>query len=213
MVFAGAVLASAQSSPPAKCVAIGAPKPTTSFTYRYADTSGAVEYANRWEQLTPAGSRLLTTRLSPGPGQTTYVSQHRVVDDVFVLDGSTAAGTDPGGPFNNSMTYAPGAIGDPAFRACEGKTWTIAAVSATSKSARGSFSTKTDPGEMKIIGIHESMTVPAGTFDTVHYMKTMNSGRGQVVDEFWKSIEHGVTVRRNSRQPGSVASEMLIGIK
>jgi hypothetical protein len=41
----------------------------------------------------------------------------------------------------------------------------------------------------------------------------MNAGRGQVVDEFWKSIEHGVTIKRNSRQPGSVAVEVLTAIK
>ena len=76
------------------------------------------------------------------------------------------------------MTYTPGAIGDPAYKACEGKTWKIAPVNATMKSIQGSFSVKTDPGTMTIIKIHESMTVPAGTFDTVHYMKTMNSGRG-----------------------------------
>jgi hypothetical protein len=57
------------------------------------------------------------------------------------------------------------------------------------------------------------VTVPAGTFDTVRYVKTMNSGRGQVVDEFWKSIDHGVTVKRTSTQPGSVATEILIAIK
>jgi hypothetical protein len=33
------------------------------------------------------------------------------------------------------------------------------------------------------------------------------------VDEFWKSIEHGVTVKRNSRQPGGIAVETLIAIK
>jgi hypothetical protein len=55
--------------------------------------------------------------------------------------------------------------------------------------------------------------VPAGTFDTVRYTKTMNSGRGQVKDDLWKSIEHGITVKRNSTQPGSVATEVLIAIR
>ena len=111
------------------------------------------------------------------------------------------------------MTYSPGAIGDPAFKACAGKTWQIPQVNATSRSARGSFSLKTDPGTMTIVSVRESVTVPAGTFDTVHYTKTMNSGRGQLVDDFWKSIEHGVTVKRASRQPGSVATEILIAVK
>jgi len=66
---------------------------------------------------------------------------------------------------------------------------------------------------MTIVSINEPATVPAGTFMTVRYTKTMNSGRGQVFDEFWKSIEHGVTVKRNSTQPGSVATELLVAIK
>lgn len=195
------------------CVAIGAPKPTLNFTYRYADTSTSSDYTNRWDQFSPTGSRLITTRTGANAGQSTYVSKHQVANDVFVLEASTAVGTDGGGTFNNSMTYTPGAIGDPAYKACEGTTWKIAPVNATMTSLQGSFSMKTDPGTMTIIKIHESMTVPAGTFDTVHYMKTMNSGRGQLVDEFWKSIEHGVTVKRNSRQPGGIAVETLIAIK
>lgn len=195
------------------CVTLGVPKPTLSFTYRYADNTSSSEYTNRWDQFSPTGSRLITTRTGANAGESTYISKHQVVDDAFSLEASTAVGTDANGVFNNSMTYTPGAIGDPAYKACEGKMWKIAAVNATMKSVQGSFSVKTDPGTMTIIKIHESMTVPAGTFDTVHYMKTMNSGRGQLVDEFWKSIEHGVTVKRNSRQPGGIAVETLIGIK
>jgi hypothetical protein len=197
----------------ANCVTLGTPRPALSFTYRYSDTSVSAEYTNRWEEFTATGSRMVTTRTGANAGQSTYVSQHSVADDVFVLTGSTASGTDGSGPFNNTMTYSPGALGDPAFTACVGKTWKISPVNATSKSARGSFSMKTDAGTMTIVSVRESVTVPAGTFDTVHYTKTMNSGRGQVVDDFWKSTEHGVTVKRTSRQPGSVATEILVGVR
>ena len=70
-----------------------------------------------------------------GAGVSTYVSQHQVVNDLFVLEQSTASGTDGGGPFTTSMTYTPGAIADPAFRACAGQEWTIPAVTARSRSA------------------------------------------------------------------------------
>jgi hypothetical protein len=192
------------------CVALGAPKPALSFTYRYSDTTGSVEYTNQWKQFSATGSQLVTTRVN---GRSTYESKHSVADDVFVLESSVASGTDPGGAFNNSMAYSPGAIGDPAYKACEGKTWTIPSVNATSRSARGSFSSKTGPGTMTIVKVHESVTVPAGTFDTVRYRKTMGQGGAQVLDEFWKSIEHGVTVKRTSTQPGSVAIEVLLSIK
>ena len=190
----------------ANCVALGAPKPALSFTYRYTDTQGSTEYTNQWKQFSATGSQLVTTRAN---GRSTYVSKHTVANDLFVLESSVASGTDPGGAFNNTMTYTPGAIGDPAYKACEGQTWPIPVVKATSSSARGSFSTNTDPGTLTIVKVHESVTVPAGTFDTVRYRKTM----GKVIDEFWKSIEHGVTVKRNSAQPGAVATEILIAIK
>jgi hypothetical protein len=190
----------------ANCVALGAPKPALSYTYRYTDTQGSTEYTNQWKQFSATGSQLLTTRAN---GRSTYVSKHSVANDLFVLESSVASGTDPGGAFNNSMTYSPGAIGDPAYKACEGQTWSIPAVKATSASAQGSFSTTTDPGTLTIVKVHESVTVPAGTFDTVRYRKTM----GKVIDEFWKSIEHGVTVKRNSAQPGGIATEILIAIK
>jgi hypothetical protein len=181
-----------------------------SYVYRYSDTQGSTEFTNQWKQFSATGSQLVTTRPN---AQSTYVSKHSVTDDVFVLESSVASGTDGSGPFSTSMTYSPGAIGDPAYRACAGKTWAIPVVNAANKSARGSFSAKTDPGTMRIVAINESVTVPAGTFNTVRYVKTMNSGRGQVVDEFWKSIEHGVTVKRTSTQPGSVATEVLLAIK
>jgi hypothetical protein len=202
--------AQATAAASANCVTIGAPKPALQFSYRYTDSSGSTDFTNQWKQFSATGSQLVTVRAS---GQSTYVSTHSVVDDVFMLESSTASGVDPGGPFNNSMTYSPGAMGDPAFRACEGKTWTIAAVNATSQSGRGSFSAKTDPGTMRIVSTKERVTVPAGAFDTVHYVKTMKSSRGQVVDEFWKSIDHGVTVKRTSTQPGSVATELLTAVK
>jgi len=198
----------AASSATASCVDLGTPKPTLSYVHRYTSTQGSTEYTNKWVLINATGSHLITTQSASGAAST-YVSQHRVVDDVFVLDGSTATGADANGPFKNSMAYKPGALGDPAFRACTGKTWTVPSVTATSNSLQGSFSTKTGAGTLAIVAIHESVTVPAGTFDTVRYVKTM----GPVRDEFWKSIEHGVTVKRTSVQPGAVGTEILIAIK
>ena len=76
---------------------LGAPKPTLNFTYRYADTSSSSDYTNRWDQFSPTGSRLITTRTGANAGQSTYVSKHQVVDDTFVLEASTAVGTDANG--------------------------------------------------------------------------------------------------------------------
>ena len=56
----------------------------------------------------------------------------------------------------------------PAFRACEGRSWPVPAVKVTNQSAQGTFSAMSDAGTLKIVSIHEPITVPAGRFDTVH---------------------------------------------
>jgi hypothetical protein len=66
---------------------------------------------------------------------------------------------------------------------------------------------------LTIVAINEPVTVPAGTFQTVRYTKTMKSARGSLVDEFWKSVEHGVTVKRTFRQPGATGEEVLVAVK
>ena len=114
----------------------------------------------------------------------TSITQHRVVDDLLILDSSTHTGTDAGNRVDNSTSYQPGVVADPAYRACAGRTWPIPAVVATSQSAQGRFSAATPPGTLAIKAIRESVTVPAGRFDTVHYTRT----GGQSVDEYWKSI-------------------------
>jgi hypothetical protein len=137
-------------------------------------------------------------------------TQHRVVDDALILDSSTESGTDGGVRVNNSTSYQPGVVADPAYRACAGRTWPIPAVNATSQSARSRFSAATDPGTLTIIAIREPVTGPAGRFDTVHYTRTMKSAGGQAVDEYWKSIEHGVTVKRNHTMPGGVVVTTIL---
>jgi len=136
----------------------------------------------------------------------TSTTQHRVVDDVLILDSSTQTGTDAGRRVDNSMSFQPGVVADPAYRACAGRTWPISPVVATSQSGQGRFSAATPAGTLAIKAIRESVTVPAGRFDTVHYTRTS----GQSVDEYWKSIEHGVTVKRTHTMPGVVVVTTIL---
>ena len=50
--------------------------------------------------------------------------------------------------------------------------------------------------------------MPAGTFDTVRYIRTSQS-----VDEYWKSIEHGVVVKHIATANGVTITETLTAIK
>lgn len=196
------------ATPPGDCVSIGIPKPTLSYTYRYGDSvGGSSEFTDRWEEFTKTGSRVLTTKTGPrGPGVLTSTTQHRVLDDVLVLDRSTQTGTEAGNRVDNSTSYRPGLVADPAYRACAGRSWPIPSVDVTSHSAQGQFSAPTPPATLAIKAIRESVTVPAGRFDTVHYTRT----GGQSVDEYWKSIEHGVTVKRTHTLPGGVVVTTIL---
>ena len=63
-------------------------------------------------------------------------------------------------------------------------------------------------GSLRITAIHEKVTVPAGTFDTVRYLRTSQS-----TDDYWKSIEHGVIVKHVATVAGNSVLEQLIAIK
>jgi hypothetical protein len=209
-VFAFFAAVAVQAQPTGNCVTIGEPNPKLNYQYRYTDSSGGKsEYTNRWEQFSRTSSRLITTRAN---GKSEYTSQHQIVDDMLLLDSSLSVGTDSGGPFRNEMTYKPAAMGDPAYRVCAGKSWAIPAVTVNGRGRQGSFSTRTDPGTITITAINESVTVPAGTFQAVRYTK-VTKGRATAAEEFWKSIEHGVSVKHTYRVAGGGSEDVLIAIK
>lgn len=204
----------AETQANADCIEIGKPQPTLGYTYRRRDSrGGASEYTNRWDEVSATGSRVRTTRHGPGAGGAlVQVNRHRIVDDVSMIEQSTQSGTDAGGPVRNTTTFRPAVVGDPAFRACAGRSWRIASVTATNLSPRGSHAAKSDAGELRITALREPVLVPAGRFEAVRYTRTTTSAAGRVIDEYWKSIEHGVIVKHRSTLPGATVSEELVSI-
>jgi len=99
-------------------------------------------------------------------------------------------------------------VGDPAFRACAGRSWTIPSVTASYQSGATKASAATPAGTLRIVAIREKVTVPAGTFDAVRYVRTSQS-----TDEYWKSTEHGVVVKHIGTLPNAVVTEELVAIK
>lgn len=107
-----------------------------------------------------------------------------------------------------STLFRPGIVSDPAFRACAGRSWRIPSVTASYRSQQTTASATSPAGTLKIVAIRETINVPAGTFATVHYLRTSQS-----VDEYWKSIEHGVVVKHIGRLPRAVVTDVLVAIK
>lgn len=186
------------------CVTIGRPKPGVTYTMQHVESTGrTTQYTNTWESVTETGSRV---RITGSAGPMVQVNEHHITDDAMVLDRSTKLNSN-GGTID-STTYRPGIIGDPAFRACPGKVWTISPVTATYQSSTNRASMATPAGSLRIIAIRERITVPAGTFDTVHYIRTSQS-----TDEYWKSLDAGVVVKHIARVGGNTVTETLISIK
>jgi hypothetical protein len=186
------------------CVTIGTPKPGVVYHYTRSQSNGATtESSHQWESVTPTGSKLKTT--GPG-GMQIQVNEHEIVNNVAVLKRTSRQS--PAGAVVESTSFAPGILSDPAFRACAGQTWTIPPVTATFQSGQRTATAKSPAGSLKILGIRERITVPAGTFDVVHYTRTSQS-----VDEYWKSTQHGVVVKHVATLNGVTFTETLVAIK
>jgi hypothetical protein len=186
------------------CVAIGTPRPGATYHYTRSQSNGTTtENSQQWESVTPAGSRLKTT----GPGGTQIqVNEHEIVDNVAVLKRTSRQSA--AGAVIETATFAPGIPSAPAFRACAGKSWTIPPATATFQSGQRTGTATSPAGTLKIVNIRERITVPAGTFDVVHYIRTSQS-----VDEYWKSTQHGVVVKHVATLSGVTFTETLIAIK
>jgi hypothetical protein len=200
----GIALAMHESAAGADCVTIGKPRPTVSYTYQHSESTGRrSQYTQRWEELTDTVGRV---RIVSPRGTEIQVNSHRIVDDVAVLDRTSKLAV--GGSVIESTTFRPGLVTDPAFRACTGSSWPIPAVTVSFQSGQTRASAPNPAGTLKIIAIREPVRVPAGQFDTVHYIRTSQSR-----DEYWKSIEHGVIVKHVGTLPNFVVTEELLSIK
>jgi hypothetical protein len=186
------------------CVTIGTPNPGVVYHFtRTQSNSGATQYSQQWETVTKTGSRVKTT----GPtGTQIQVNEHRIVDEVAVLD-RTSKRTPQGGVIE-STSFKPGVVSDPAFRVCAGRSWQIPPSTATFQTQQRTATAQNPAGTLKIVNIRERITVPAGTFDVVHYVRTSQS-----VDEYWKSTEHGVVVKHIATVAGITITETLTSIK
>jgi hypothetical protein len=186
------------------CVTIGTPKPTASYVIQHSESTGKTTTITQvWESVTATGSRMKWT----GPaGNWIQVIDHHIVDDVSVLDRMSKL--DLNGALTEATSFKPGIVGDPAFRACEGRTWPIPAVTAFFQSGTLKVTQQTPAGSLRIVAIRERVTVPAGTFDAVHYIRTSQSA-----DEYWKSIDQGVVVKHIGKAGAVTITETLTSIK
>jgi hypothetical protein len=204
LAAAASPLLAAQGAAKPDCVTIATPKPAVIYTFQHVESSGnTTQTTQQWDSVTATGSRV---RITGPAGVQTQINEHHVVNDTFVLD--KTAKENGNGAVIDATTFRPGLVSDPAFQACAGGQWPIPAVTASYRSSQNSASVQTTAGTLRIVAIRERVTVPAGSFDTVHYIRTSQS-----VDEYWKSTAHGVIVRHIAKTNGVTITETLQSIK
>jgi hypothetical protein len=199
------------------CVTTPRPRPNVTYTFRFTNANGsATTTTMRWLETTDGSVRVRTTQ-SDVPGVTESMSQitQHIRDDLFVIEKSDSTNVTTGrGPVRTVATYKPALIGDPAFHLCKGKKWSFPAVTMTTVVDPGKTSqTTTYAGNGEVLSVHESVTVPAGAFDTVHYMVTHTSPNGPITLESWRSIKEGVNAKYTYTVNRATATQVLISIR
>lgn len=192
---------------PAACATFGKPKATTTYVYRRSDSNGTVaQYTHRWTEFTPERASVAVVR---GKVNEVVTNKHRIQDDVSMI-AATASRTSTG---SSRTDFRPAMMGEPMFRACAGRAWKVKAVAATYTAGSQVSTANTFPGAMKIVSLCESVQVPAGRFDCVRYTRTLATPTGPSLDEYWKSIEHGVVVKQVSKVGGWTSTTELTAIQ
>ena len=100
-------------------------------------------------------------------------------------------------------TFNPAKVVGPSSRWCQGETWMAPSVSVTTQVNNGPPEQAMTPTEEGVVhSINETVTVPAGTFNAVHYTVTITSGGGSgSTVSVWLDAETGVEVKQEVRDP------------
>jgi len=198
------------------CVRVGRPKLGVKYAFHFTDPVGTISTSTT-EYLAVSDTWLrvrLTQTGAFGTIETVNDSTLRVEDDLVVVEKMVSSGTNAHGAFENTVTFQPARIGDPASRACSGRTWSMPPVAvSTVGSQGGSSETTLDPGTGRVIAVGESVTVPAGTFKTVHYEKISDGAHGHVVESAWVSVADGVGVKYTHHGPAGLATQVRTGAR
>lgn len=191
----------------ADCVAFGQPRSTTTYVYRRSDPGAPVtEYSHRWTEFTAERASVAVVR---GKVNEAVTHKYKVQDDVSMI-AATASRTSTG---SSRTDFRPALMGEPMSRACAGRTWKIKAVAATYTAGSQVSTASTFAGTMKIVSLRETIQVPAGRFECVRYTRTLATPAGPSLDEYWKSVEHGVVVKQVSKVGGRASTTELTAIQ
>jgi hypothetical protein len=205
-----AVRAVAPPSAPAGCHTFALVRAGLKATYLSTTPGGNVTFTITWISDTPTQTR--TTQKVTTPQATADVETTIDGEVVGLLRGMKHIYTKnitpiPGvgsSTLEVDIDFVPSLLAGPAAGWCVGNTWTISPVTETitTKSSFGPpippqvITTIASQGEVLAVG--ESVTVPAGTFQTVKYRHATVSGTSVQPAITWTSMEHSIVVRQET---------------
>jgi hypothetical protein len=172
------------------------PSGTATFTVTHVSDSANLAVTTQKVQ-TPQGEADAETRIDMETvGSMRYVKHMKVTTSITVpVLGRISTDTD--------VDWIPSLPWGPATGWCTGAKWSIPVMTQTvrSTSPAGAIPpvvTTTAAGEGEVLAVNESITVPAGTFNTVKYRNTILAGTSVQPAVVWMSMEHGILVRQDS---------------
>lgn len=198
------------------CVTVGRPKLGVKYAFHFTDAAGTASTSTtEYLDVSDTSMRLrLAHHGAFGTVERVNDSTLRVEDDLVIVEKMVSSGTNERGAFQNTVTFQPPRVGDPASRVCRDRTWSIPSVAVSTVGSQGGSSEMTaDAGSGRVISVRESVTVPAGTFQTVHHEKISDGAHGHVVEHTWLSIADGVAVKYTHDGPAGLATQVRTGIR
>jgi len=199
-------------APSGNCHTFGFVTPGTKGTYHTTSPGGNVDFTITW--LSDTATQTKTTQHVVTPQATTDVEttlDGSIVGNLRGLKHLYTKSTTPVPFLGNTVVevdidFVPELVAGPSAGWCTGETWSIPATTETvvSKSIAGTNSNivTTIASQGSVLAVGESITVPAGTFQTVKYKSSIVSGTSAQPAITWTSMDRAIVVKQDTLDAG-----------
>lgn len=200
------------SAPTGNCHTFGFVKAGLKATYLTTSPGGNVTFTITW--VSDTATQTVTTQKVTTPQATTDVETRLDGETVGILRGLKhlyTKSTTPVPVIGSVVTevdvdFVPSLIAGPAGGWCTGATWTIAPTTetVTSKTIAGTQTQiqTTVAGTGEVLAVGETITVPAGTFQTVKYKGNVVANNNPQPAITWTSMADAIVVRQDTLDAG-----------
>jgi hypothetical protein len=195
-------------APAGNCHTFGLVTPGTKATYLSTTSNGNVTFTITWISDTPTQTK--TTQHVVTPQATTDVETTLdgvVSGNLRGLKHLYTKSTTPVPFLGNTVVevnidFVPALIAGPSAGWCTGETWSVPATTETivsnSLASQQSSIVTTIASDGQVLAVGESVTVPAGTFQTVKYRSNTVSGTSVQPSITWTDMTRSIVVKQDT---------------